>query len=138
MTHDWFPASGGGLIATMWMANPLKVALLKSTYSPNPDTHKVWADIAAQEIVGTGYTAGGQALAGKAENYDAAQDRTNLVCADNTWTGATFQTAFAAIYDDSGAKPLWSLVNFEAVKDVTAGVFTIDWQAVGTLYVTKA
>jgi len=137
MTHDWYPASGGGLLATMWMANPMKVALLKATYVPDPDLHKVWADISAQEITGTGYTAGGQALTGKAQNYDAAQDRVNLICADNTWTGATFQTAYAAVYDDSGSKPLWSLVNFQATKDVTAGVFTIDWQTVGTLYVTK-
>ena len=139
MKHDWYIASGGGLIATMWMANPITVALLKPTYVPNPDTHKLWSDIAAQELAaGGGYTAGGKALTGKAQNYDSAGDRTNLLANDLTWTAATFQTAYAAVYDNSGAKPLWSLVDFEGIKDVAGGVFTIDWATIGTLYVTKA
>src|SRR5262245_24579964 len=122
----------------MWLANPMKVALLKPTYVPNPDTHKVFADVSAQEIAGTGYAAGGLVLANKTTNYDAAQDRTNLLADDSTWgPGATFDTAFAVVYDNSGAKPLWSLVDFEGIKSVVAGVFTIDWAAVGLLYVTK-
>jgi hypothetical protein len=137
--HNWFPASGGGLLATMWLANPMKVALMKPTYSPNPDTHRVWTDIAGEELSAAGgYATGGLALTGKTQNYDAAQDRTNLLAADSSWgPGATFATRYAVVYDDSGAKPLWSLVDFEAVKDVDNGVFTIDWAAVGLLYVTK-
>jgi hypothetical protein len=115
----------------------MTVALLKPAYVPNPDTHKVWADIAVNEIVGAGYVAGGQVLANKSENYDAATDRTNLLADDSVWAGATFQTGFAAVYDNSGAKPLWSLVNFEEIKDVAGGTFTIDWAAVGLLFVTQ-
>lgn len=138
MKHEWYPAAGGKLISDLWLAQPLKVALLKVTYAPNPDTHKVWADIAAQELAAAGgYAAGGQVIATKTVNYDAANDRTNLLAVDNVWNAATFDTAYAAVYDSSGAMPLWSLVDFEGIKSVVNGVFTIDWAAIGVLYVTK-
>jgi hypothetical protein len=111
MKHDWYSASGEGLLATLWMANPMKVALLKPTYVPNRDTHKVWTDISAHEVVGAGYTAGGQVLATKATPYDPANDRTDFRSADTTWgPGATFLAHYAVVYDDSGVKPLWSLL----------------------------
>ena len=136
MKHEWFSASGGGLLGAMWTGNPIKVALLKPTFVPNRDTQKLWTDISAQEVTGPTYTAGGIALAGKAVAYDPSADRTDLKANDTTWgPGATFDTAFAAIYDDSGSKPLWSLVDFEGTKSVSNGVFTIDWSTVGLLYV---
>jgi hypothetical protein len=133
--HNWFQASGGGILGTLWVAQPMKVALLKPTFVPNRDTQKVFADVSAQEITGTGYTAGGVALANRTQNYDAANDRTNLVADDSNWSGATFDAAFAVVYDSSGAKPLWSLVDFEGTKSVASGVFTIDWATVGLLYI---
>jgi hypothetical protein len=135
MRHQWYPAAGGGLLATIWLANPIKVALLSAAYTPNYDTHRVWTDVAANEITGTGYTAGGLTLATKTQNYDAATDRTYLLAADSTWgPGATFQARWAVVYDDAGTKPIWSLVDFEALKDVSDGVFTIDWAAAGLLF----
>lgn len=123
------------MIGALWTANPLKVALLKSTFVPNRDTQKLWSDISGQEIVGTGYTAGGQALSGKSTSYDATGDRTNLLAADSNWgPGATFDAAYAAIYDSSGGV-LWSLVDYEGIKSVSNGTFTIDWSTVGLLYV---
>jgi hypothetical protein len=136
--HQWYVGSGGDLIASLWVANALKVALLKPTYVPDYDAHRQWSHISGSEITGPGYTAGGQALANKTKSYDAAGDRWNLLADDSIWSGATFQTAFAAIYDPAGSGPLWSLVDFEGTKDVAGGVFTIDWAAIGALYVTKA
>lgn len=139
MKHDWYPASGGGLIATLWMANPLKVALLGAAYTPNPDTHKLWSDISGFEIPAAGgYTAGGLLLASKTTSYDSALDRTNLVAADSEWgPGASFSANYAVVYDSSSGA-LWSLVDFEGPKAVSSGRFTIDWAAIGLLFVTKA
>lgn len=135
MKHNWYYGSGEGLLAALWLAQPMKVALLKPTYVPNLDSHRVWTDISAQDVVGAGYTAGGQLLAGKTAPYDSAADRTDLRASDTTWgPGATFDASFAAVYDDSGTKPLWSLVDFEGVKSVSSGVLTIDWATVGVLY----
>ena len=136
MKHQWFAASGGGLVANLWTANALKVCLLKPTYVIDSDNQKLYTDISAQEVTGTGYTAGGLTLASKTVVYDPATDRTNLICNDSVWgPGATFDCAYAAIYDSGGTKPLWSIVNFEETKSVSNGSFTIDWASVGTLYV---
>ena len=133
MTHKWAGKSGGGLVATLWTTQPLKVALMKSTFSPDFDTQVTWGDIAAQEVAGAGYTAGGQALAGRATNYDASQDRTNLVANDTTWgPGLTVDAAHAVIYD-SGSGAIWSHVNFEEVKSIVDGSFTLDWATIGVL-----
>ena len=138
MKHDWYSASGGGILSALWLADQMKVALMKPTFVPDRDVQKVFADIAAQELAaGAGYTAGGAVLANKATNYDAAADRTNLVADDVTWgPGATFDTGFAVVYDNTSAtKILWSVVNFEGTKSVVNGVFTLDWAAVGLLYI---
>jgi hypothetical protein len=135
MLHDWYAASAEGLLANLWLNQPMTVALLKSSYAPDRDTHKVWADVATQELPTEGlYTAGGVLLTGKAAPYNAATDRTDLQCADVTWgPGATFDARYAVIYDNSGTKPLWSLIDFEALKSVSNGVFTIDFAAIGAL-----
>ena len=38
---------------------PVYAALVTSTYTPNMNTHSVWADVSANECVGTGYSANG-------------------------------------------------------------------------------
>jgi hypothetical protein len=138
MIHNWYGQSGGGLIANLWLANALKCALLDPSFVPNLDTQKVFADVAAHEVVGGGgvYVAGGLPLANKATNYDAPNNRTNLIADNLSWgPGATFDAAYAVVYDNGGTKPLWSLIDFQGTKSVANGVFAIDWAAVGALYV---
>ena len=135
MTHKWAGKSGGGLLATLWSTQPLKVALMKPTFVPNFDVQAVWADIASQEASGAGYSAGGAALANRTTNYDAAQDRTNLLADDTSWgPGLTVDAAFAVIYD-GGSGAIWSCVDFQETKSVVDGSFTIDWATIGILYV---
>ena len=137
MLHNWYAQSGGGLIANLWLANAMKVALMKPTFVPNRDTQLVWTDVSAQEIAAGGpYVAGGVLLANKSKNYDAANDRTNLL-ADDTVVGPAFTAdiAYAVVYDSSGTKPVWSLVDFEGTKSIANGTLTIDWAAIGLLYV---
>ena len=135
MLHNWFSKSGESVLAALWVANPIKVMLMKPTFTPDRDVQLVYTDISAQEITGTGYTAGGLALTTRTAVYSAASDRTDLTADDSVWgPGATFDAAFAVVYDSSGSKPLWSLVNFEGTKSVAAGTFTIDWNSAGLLY----
>lgn len=44
------------------LSDKLNMALLGSGYTPNLATDNHWSDISANEITGTGYTAGGQTL----------------------------------------------------------------------------
>jgi hypothetical protein len=138
--QNWFGASAEAILGNIWLANPMKVALMKPTYVPNRDTQKVFADIAAQELVaGGGYTVGGITLAGKTAVYDASSDTTHLYADDVFWgPGATFVTAFAVVYDNSGAKPLWGLIDFQAVKSVGNGVFQLDFDTLGLLDILAA
>jgi hypothetical protein len=138
--QNWFGASAEAILGNIWLANPMKVALMKPTYVPNRDTQKVFADIAAQELAaGGGYTVGGITLTGKTADYDPASDTTHLFAVDVLWgPGATFDTAFAVVYDNSGAKPLWGLIDFQAVKSVGNGVFQLDFDTLGLLDILAA
>jgi hypothetical protein len=50
----------------------LKAMLLTASYTPNPAVDSVYADISANEVTGTNYTAGGAAVAGQAVTITAA------------------------------------------------------------------
>lgn len=55
-----------------WASDTINVGLLGSGYTPNLATHIHWSDVSAQEITGTGYTAGGTALGTKTHTVTAA------------------------------------------------------------------
>ena len=44
-------------------AEDMKVAMITDSATPDFDAHDFWADLSANEVSGTGYTAGGQLLA---------------------------------------------------------------------------
>ena len=48
--------------------NTIKLALLTSSYTPD-DAHDYWDDASANEVSGTGYTAGGETLASKTVTF---------------------------------------------------------------------
>jgi len=123
-------------------SDTIKVALLSSAYSPNQDTHDYYDDVVANEVTGTGYTAGGATLASKTLTYDAANNVTILDAADVTWASSTITARYAVIYDDSGAtnsqKALIGYVDFGSDQSSTSGNFTITWDATGILRGTVA
>jgi hypothetical protein len=132
--QNWYSASAEAILGNLWLNNPMKVALMQAAFVPNRDTQKVWTDIAASELAaGGGYTAGGITLVNKTATYDPSSDTTHYYADDVSWSAATFNAAFAVVYDNSGTKPLWSLIDFQGTKSVITGVFTIDFDALGLL-----
>lgn len=125
-----------------WDSDSIKVALVGSGYTPNQDTHDYWDDVVANEVTGTGYTAGGQALASKTLTYDAASNVTVLDAADVTWSASTITARYAVIYDDSPAtnaqKPLLGYVDFVTDQSSTSGNFTITWDSTGIFRLSVA
>lgn len=123
-------------------SDSIKVALVSSAYTPNQDTHDYWDDVSANEVTGTGYTAGGQALASKTVTYDAANNVTILDAADAVWSASTITARYAVIYDDSGAtaaqKALLGYVDFGSDQSSTNGNFTVTWDATGIVRITVA
>jgi hypothetical protein len=112
-----------------------KVALFtNSVASPDPtvDTGYAVAPWNANEVTGTNYTAVGVLLTGTTFVHSATG-----VCvfdaSDSTWTTATWSTARGAdIYADALAgNNHIAFVNFGADFGVSAGTFTIQWNAGG-------
>jgi len=120
----------------------IKVALLSSAYTPNQDSHDYYDDVAASEVTGTGYTAGGATLASKTVTYDAANNVIVLDAADVVWANSTVTARYAVVYDDSGAtnaqKVLIGYVDFGSDQSSTNGNFTLTWDATGIVRITVA
>ncbi len=79
-----------------------KVLLTTATYSPNQDTHVYRSDANANEVSGTGYTAGGATLSGVGVTYDAASNEVRIKWTSPTWPTATITARTAVIYKSRG------------------------------------
>lgn len=115
-----------------WANDTIKVALLKEAFTPNQDTQDFYDDVSANEIEGTGYTAGGATLTEATATYDAESNTLRLDAADVSWTEASFAAFYAVIYKDTGeaaTSPLLAYVDFGEEKTVSSGTFKIEWDA---------
>ena len=136
----WFGegASHVANAAVDWDTDTINVMLTTSTYVPNQDTHNFRDDV-TNEITGTGYVAGGAALAGKTRTYDAGTNEVRLDATDLTWTGLDPAAAFryGVIYKARGgaasADELVAYIDFGADQDPGGSDFTIQWAATGVL-----
>jgi hypothetical protein len=111
----------------------VKVMLVTSAYTPSA-SHAKRSDI-TNEVVGTGYTAGGATLStptvtnsGTTGVFDGA---------DVAWTGSTITARGAVLYKSRGglssADELIAYIDFGTDKTSTSGTFTIQWNAGGIL-----
>jgi hypothetical protein len=123
-------------------SDTIKVMLLNSAYTPNQDSHDYLDDVVANEVTGTGYTAGGAALASKTVTYDAATNTVKFDAADVTWTASTITARYAVVYDDAGAtnatKPLLAYFDFTTDRASSNGEFVVRWGADGIFSATAA
>lgn len=113
-----------------------KVMLVTSAYTANKDTHDYRDDI-TNEVSGTGYSAGGAALANPAVTVDNTNDLAKWDADDLTWSTATITARGAVIYKARGgassADELVCYIDFGADKTSTAADFAITWNASGIL-----
>jgi hypothetical protein len=114
----------------------IKVMLVTSTYTADIDAHTKRSDI-TNEVTGTGYSAGGSALATKVVAVDNTNDRGTFDADDVTWTTSTITARGAVLYKSRGgassADELICYVDFGSNITSTAGNFTIVWNASGIL-----
>lgn len=125
-----------------WDTDTIKVALLSNAYTPDQDAHNYFDDVVANEVTGTGYTAGGTTLANKTNTYNSATNVIVLDADDVTWSSSTITARYAVIYDASPAtnatKPLIGYVDFGSDQSSSNGNFTITWDATGIVRITVA
>ncbi len=109
-------------------ADAIKVALLDNSHAFSA-SDAVWGDVSANEISGTGYTAGGATLANQA--VSVAANTATFDADDVDWTSATFSCYHCVIYDTTNTNSLIVSIDFGGVQSVTSGTFTIEWSANG-------
>ncbi|MET8270178.1 hypothetical protein [Streptomyces sp. NPDC005096] len=137
----WYgPAVGKVLGKQLDLINDtIKVALVKSTYTPNQDTHDEWADVSANESTGTGYTAGGKTLASKTLTYNSTSNAWTFDAADLTWSSVSTAFQYAVIYDDTASgKPLLAYLDFGSTQTATTQDVLIKWETTGDTGILRA
>lgn len=113
----------------------IKVALVTSSYTPNIDTNTFFSDV-TNEVVGTGYTAGGATLTGATVTQDNTNDRAVFDANDTSWTNATFTARGAVIYKSTGTaatSPLIMYVDFGVDKIYSVETALIQWNTLGIM-----
>jgi hypothetical protein len=113
----------------------IKVALMTTTHAFT-STHDAWANVSANEVTGTGYTAGGQALANQAVTVDDANNRGKWDADDLTWANSTITAYHAVIYDTSASNYLIGSIDFGGAQSSSSGNFIIQWDTDGIINLT--
>lgn len=119
-----------------------KVGFLTGTYAPLTDAMKIAlytneatlnaATIAyttTGEVVGTGYTAGGNTLAGNA--ISSSGTTAWLSFSDSTWLNSTITARGALIYDSTQGNAAIAVLDFGADKTTNAASFVIQFPTTG-------
>lgn len=118
------------------IADTIKIALVTDAYVPDIDAHAFFSDI-TNEVVGTGYVAGGKVLANKAVNQNNTGDRADFNADDVTWAGASFTARRCIIYKDTGVpgtSPLIAEIDFGENKTASGGDFLVQWAPAGLIF----
>ena len=102
----------------------MKIALYTSAATLSAATT---AYTTSDEVVGTGYTAGGNTLTGATISSSGTTAFVDF--SDTSWNSATFTARGALIYDSSKSDKAVAVLDFGADKTTTAGTFTIVFPA---------
>lgn len=118
--------------------NGFKIALVTNVYVPDQNLHDFWADASANEVAGTGYTAGGNVLANPILTLSGAGLITFDADDPATWSqnaGGFTNARRALLYRDSGVAGTSELVAysdaFSADRGNVDGDFSITFDAAG-------
>lgn len=118
----------------------IKVALLTASYTPDIDTHDFYDDVSANEISGTGYTAGGFTLVSKTATSNTTADRSQFDAGDPSWTiTASVSPRYAVFYKSTGTaatSPLMFYIDLGETYTIVNGTFTLTLSANGYLTMT--
>lgn len=118
-------------------ADTIRAVLLSAAWTPNIDTNEFWSAISANEIVATGYTAGGITLTNKTVTYDTSSNRTYLDCDPITWASSTIDAEYIVFLKWTGTAGTSILMSYQSLTgsaDSASGNFTFTPDANGIMY----
>lgn len=111
-----------------------KVLLVTDQYAV--DSTSQFVSQIADEVVGQGYTVGGEVITGRSISLINGAGIYNA--SDVTWTYTTLNVKGAVIYKDSGdltTSPLIAFIEFNGNKSTENGDFTLQWSTNGVFKV---
>lgn len=122
-------------------SDTIKAMICTSSYTPS-QSHDYKDDI-TNEIVGTGYTAGGVTLTGVTNTYNTGTKVWKFDANDASWgPGATFTGRYIVYYDSTpgsdATRPLLSWVDFGSDVAISAGTLNDVLNALGIISLTVA
>ncbi len=119
----------------------IQVALV-AAYVPNTDTHSDWTDVSTKEVTGTGYTANGIALAGKAvtEAGTGATGHGMFDASNVTWAGLNIggisgAPSHAVMWDNAHATDAL-IAYWEVTTATNGGNYALQWHVNGIITLT--
>ena len=105
-----------------------KVMLTTSAYTENKDTHTKRSDV-ANEVTGTGYTAGGASTTCTVAAVDTANDDVEITIGAASWLSSTITARKAVVYKSRGgaasADELVCVIDFGSDVISSNGTFTL-------------
>ena len=141
----------GGFILASWNkeldlnTDVIKCMLVGSGYTPNQDTHDYLDDVVANELTGTGYSAGGATLANPTITYTAGTNVAKFDADDASWASSSITlpvNGSAIVYDSSpgtdATRPLICYQQTDTQVQSTNGTFSVAWHADGIAAITLA
>jgi hypothetical protein len=107
----------------------IKLMLTTSSYTPDKDTHEFKSSV-TNEVSGTNYTAGGNALAGKTVGLNTTSDFIYWDATDLTFTNVTITFRYGVLYKDTGTagtSALIAWIDFGANQAPSGIDFLVQW-----------
>lgn len=128
------------LIGSFNLSTDTMRVVLVTGYTPNIDTHAAYSDVSGVEVTGSGYTAGGSALASLAVTQDNTNDRAAWDAADLTFTALNAGTPSHAVVQRQGASATTAtnklLMYFVLGRASNGGDYTLAFNSLGLLTLT--
>ena len=100
----------------------IKIALYTSSADITPSTT---AYSTTEEVTSSGYDAGGKTIASQGIVLSGSTVYIDFLDTDATWTGVTFVTRGALIYNSTQSDKSIAVLDFGLEITVTAGTFTV-------------
>lgn len=123
-----------------WVADAVKIMLVTSLYTPLQDSDEFRSDVTDEIAATGGYVAGGNAVTGKAANYDSTTNQENLTAANTLFSALTpsdpirYGVGYHARGGLASADELLFWVDFGEDKDPDGFDFLISWPTTGVGY----
>lgn len=134
---NWIDVFDASQMAYAYLADSVKYALFTNLITPNFSTNTAYGSSPynANEVSGTGYTAGGVTLGTKTVS-ESPTGTLMFDAADPAWTTATFLSVRCGVWWDDTittptADPVMGLCDFTADFAVTAGTLTVQLASAG-------